>query len=366
MGLMDQTQENLLPGPDGDLRIRPAADGDKSAWDQYVLAHPDGMAYHRYAWGEAVREAYGHKPYYLFAEQDGRIRGVLPLIDFRVPLSGRTLTSLPFCDVGGALADHPPIETLLRTAAIHFAGRLGARGVMERRCRLRSAAPDAGGSAQNGKVVMKIHLPESAAALMQSLKSKLRSQANKPQREGLRACLGGAELIDDFYGIFTRNMRDLGSPVHSRKWIQAVVKAYGEAARVGVVYLADGRPAAAGIILLHGATISLPWASSLRQYNHLNPNMLLYRTFLAYGADHGFSIFDLGRSTPGEGTFRFKEQWGATPVPLTWVYHGGDGTEADGITRPGLLRQWAESAWRHCPMIFCNIAGPAIRRYVSL
>jgi FemAB-related protein (PEP-CTERM system-associated) len=274
------------------------------------------------------------------------------------------LTSLPFCDVGGVLADHAGIEAALQAAARRYVEQVGARGVAERSCRLGNVTFT--DTAANVKVIMAMRLPESSTALLAGLKSKLRSQVNKPQREGLRACLGGADLLDHFYPVFARNMRDLGSPVHSRKWISAVVAAYGEAARVGVVYLADGKPVAGGIILLHGKKISIPWASSLRRYNTLNPNMLLYWTFLAYGADHGFTVFDFGRSTLGEGTYRFKEQWGAKPVPLIWTYFRTDGTKLSGIARPGRLRRWAESVWRHAPLPFCNFVGPGIRRYLSL
>ncbi|MEZ5583585.1 MAG: GNAT family N-acetyltransferase [Candidatus Competibacteraceae bacterium] len=66
--------------------------------------------------------------------------------------------------------------------------------------------------------------------------------------------------------------------------------------------------------------MEIPWASSLRKYNSLSPNMLLYWSVLEFACKKGYRIFDFGRSTPGEGTYRFKEQWGAKPVQLYWHY----------------------------------------------
>ena len=67
-------------------------------------------------------------------------------------------------------------------------------------------------------------------------------------------------------------------------------------------------------------TLYNPWASSLRQYSKYSPNMLLYWKMLEFACDNGFNYFDFGRSSLDEGTYKFKKQWGASPVPLPWQY----------------------------------------------
>jgi lipid II:glycine glycyltransferase (peptidoglycan interpeptide bridge formation enzyme) len=139
--------------------------------------------------------------------------------------------------------------------------------------------------------------------------------------------------------------------------------------RVAVVYASDGKPAAAGIILLHPKTVANPWASSLSCYDRWKPNMLLYWTFLAFAADNGFNYFDFGRSTPGEGTWRFKEQWGAVSQPLFWYEMKETGknihppNNSMGSTRN---RQSAAALWRKLPAVATNCLGPRIRKYISL
>jgi hypothetical protein len=71
------------------------------------------------------------------------------------------------------------------------------------------------------KVRMILSLPDSSDALMKSFKSKLRSQIRRPVKDGLYSRIGSGELLDDFYFVFAKNMRDLGSPVHSRDLIDA-------------------------------------------------------------------------------------------------------------------------------------------------
>jgi len=207
---------------------------------------------------------------------------------------------------------------------------------------------------------------------MSSFKSKLRSQVNKPGRDGLIARLGGIELIEAFYTIFAENMRDLGSPVHSKNWLHNILQYYNEKAKCGVIFLPDKTPVAAGIILCHDRTVSIPWASSLKRFNRFNPNMLLYWSFLRFAADNRYCFFDFGRSTPGEGTYKFKAQWGAKPQSLNWdrweigknKFHR---VNIGGIQNStGRSRVIAEKIIRKMPLQIATFFGSRLRKYISL
>ena len=328
--------------------------------------HPEGLAYQLFAWQQAVNNAYGFEYLSLLGEDDGRICGVLPLVHFRLPLRGNSLISLPYCDAGGVLADSPGVARQL----LQFAEAESVRDGNVLELRSSKELPVAHASSTD-KVRILLELPGSADELLAGLKSKLRSQVKKPLRDGLTAKLGGAELVEQFYTIFARNMRDLGSPVHSLCWIESVVSAYGENCRVGVVYTPDGVPAAAGIILLHRQTVSIPWASALREFNRLNPNMLLYWTFLSFAADNGYRIFDFGRSTPGEGTYRFKQQWGAQPKPLYWYRLPDNGKQENSAVaeeRKSKLntRDLLSGLWQKLPVPVATTLGSQVRKYISL
>lgn len=346
------------------MNIRLASDSDQAAWDAYVLAHPDALAYHQYAWQRAVTEAYGFASCSLVAEAGCRLSGVLPLVEFKVPLRGCTLVSLPYCDAGGPLADCAEVAETLLEAARSLTVERGAQAL---EIRYANRLPGRHGAVVLQKVRMLLPLPESGEALLSGFKSDLRYKANKPLREGLTFRLGGEELVADFYRVFAENMRDLGSPVHSQGWIEAIVRNYGAASRVAVVYTPAGAPAAGGVLLLHGSKGVVPWASALRRFNPLSPNMLLYRNLLTTAADNGCRVFDFGRSTPGEGTWRFKKQWGAQPVPLDWRRWSrwGD-TPAAGSARSVWARRQAERLWQHFPLSVSSRLGPRLRRYVSL
>ena len=344
------------------LTIKAATVSDKEAWDNYVLSHPDGIAYQLFAWKESIEKAYKFKACYLLARNNRRIKGVLPLIIFKLPFSKKKLISLPYCDAGGPLADDTLIERALFQKSLEIA--------QSAEVSIRSTKPFAdlpsGTTINQQKARMLLNLPDASDLLLAGLKAKVRSQVKKAYKNGLTSTLGSLNLLPDFYSVFSENMRDLGSPVHSRKWIHAILKYYGNRAHAAVVYTSYGEPAAAGIILCHPRAVSIPWASSLRRFNKLNPNMMLYWTFLKFAADNGYPAFDFGRSTPGEGTFRFKKQWGARPEYLHWGdFKQGRQLPFSGSSVSG-NRRLAESFIMHLPVRAATALGTAARKYIPL
>ena len=347
------------------ITIRRAEQVDQKLWDDYVLTHPLGGPYHLFAWKQAIERAYYHECPYL-AAQDGQgvIRGIFPLALMKPPLLRPVLVSLPFCDYGGVLSDGPEAARELVAHALELAG--AHRAEPDIRCP--QPMPQLGElplfAVSNHKVRMVLDLPGSAGELWDGFKSKLRSQIRKPGKEGLEFRLGSLELIDEFYAVFRRNMKELGSPVHARQWFESVLDAFGESARVGAVYH-RGRAVAAGMVLECGRTLTVPWASTLREHNHLSPNMLLYWGFLEYACEAGFRRFDFGRSTPDEGTYRFKQQWGARPKPLFWYSPAGRRAKPAPATNNN-ARRMAEKAWSRLPQAVADTLGPRVRKFISL
>lgn len=349
------------------VRVREATESDRGAWDRYVEAHGNASPYHRFAWLTALEKGYGTATRRVVAEDSrGAIRGVLPAALVKRPFGRGRLCSLPYCDLGGALADSGAIEAeLLR--------RLQRDALP---CELRETStwapltPEAPQPAPAGaKARLVLGLPGSSEALFDSFRSKHRSQIRKAEKNGLRADTGnGPGRVESFYPVYARNMRDLGSPPHSKRWFSAIAEAYAEHCSIGLVYLGT-EVIGAGLVLRNGSRAAIPWASTIRDYNRLAPNMLLYWTLLAEAADAGLAHFDFGRSTVGEGTYRFKTQWGAEPVPLLWRTLEPGSTASAAAPRAhgaGALRGAAEATWRKLPLGMTVFLGARVRPWISL
>ena len=348
--------------------IRLATNRDQDKWDEYVLSHPDASPYHLFAWKRAVEDAYKHKGIYLMADDDGVLKGVLPLVYLKPLLLTGQLVSLPFCDLGGVLSESKEIGELLISEAVSLVKKLKAKCI-EFRNNTPTHETQVNGlqiMTQSHKVSMILELGKSSDLLWDSFKSKLRSQIRKAEKNGLQFIWGNKDQMNDFYQLFCQNMRDLGSPVHSKEWFNMIIWHYDHNAKLGLVYY-DNKPIGGGIILVAGKKVCVSWASTLREHNKLSPNMLLYWNFLKYSADNGYNKFDFGRSTPDEGTYKFKLQWGSEPKPLYWDNMTINGRKTKQVTtQTSSKREKVEQLWQKLPLPVANYLGPSIRKYISL
>ncbi|MCI5207271.1 MAG: FemAB family PEP-CTERM system-associated protein [Candidatus Electrothrix sp. ATG2] len=349
------------------IEITAATDKDQPEWDLFVHSCSNASPYHLFAWGKTITQAYHHKKVYLLARQGGEVVGVLPMVHLQFPFLLNELVALPFCDVGGSLAVNSDVEGQLIAEAKKWGERLNVTKIQVRGPIYNKLETDANFTPMmNNKVRMLLSLPDSSEKLMAGFKSKLRSQIRKSEKNGVVFRWAGEEGVGAFYSVFCDNMRMLGSPVHSRRLFHAVMDNYGENAYVGLTEF-EGRCIGAGLILSTDQQTAIPWASTLRQYNKLAPNMLLYWNFLKYAADNNKKIFDFGRSTENEGTFRFKKQWGAQPVPLSWYATVKNNQKMSGQKKSeGAVREKVTDIWRKIPLPVANFLGPQLRKYINL
>ncbi len=338
--------------------VRLATDDDAEIWDNYVFASENAESYHPYEWRKLFERVYGHNCYYYLAEDEsGQLCGVLPLVQLNSRLFGNFLVSVPGFNYAGTLADNDVVRELLIASAWDQAKRLGASHIeLRHNSNVKISLPF-----RDDKVAMRLPLPDSCDSLWSGFPSKLRAQIRRPTKEGATCDEGGVELVDDFYKVFSRNMRDLGTPVFPRELFVEMCRSFPETTRVFVVRL-DGIACAAGITYGFRERLEIPSASSLREYNRASVNMLLYWTVLQYAIREGYSLFDFGRSTVNEGTFRFKKQWGAEPDPLCWHYRLPDGEEIPRINPQNPKFRLATKLWQKLPVGFANVLGPHIVR----
>ena len=92
--------------------------------------------------------------------------------------------------------------------------------------------------------------------------------------------------------------------------------------------------------------------------------MLLYWNILKFACEHGYKQFDFGRSTPNEGTHRFKKQWGSQPVQSYWQYWLASGNEMPELNPHNPKYELAIKTWRRLPLALTKFLGPHIVKYL--
>jgi len=342
------------------MGIRSYQEEDKKKWEEYVAVSGNATAYHQLGWKHVVETSFGHRTRYLLSEDaEGRIDGILPMVQLNSLLFGNFFVSLPYFNYGGICADQAECAGPLLQEAIRIAREEGAEHL-----EIRETAPlDGGLPCKLAKVSMRLGLPDSPEALWRSFPSKLKSQVRKPQKEGFSVRVGGEEELDSFYRVFSMNMRELGTPVYPKAFFQEIMRAFPQSTSICVVR-SSAKPVAAGFLVGFKSTMEIPWASSLREYNRLAPNMLLYWSALSFASERGYKVFDFGRSTPGEGTYQFKAQWGATPIPLYWYYWMRESGPLPEINPKNRKYRLAIEIWKRLPLPITQMVGPRIVRNI--
>ena len=154
-------------------------------------------------------------------------------------------------------------------------------------------------------------------------------------------------------------MRDLGSPPHSKYFIQNILEYFPDKSWITVIHL-NKVPVAAGLLIKNGNTLDIPLASTIRRANPYSVNMMLYWEVLRIAINKGFSNFDFGRSSKDSGTFRFKKQWGTTPRQLYMHYWLDKNNEMPLLNPSNPKYALLINVWKRLPVGLASLIGPRI------
>ncbi|MBN2320619.1 MAG: FemAB family PEP-CTERM system-associated protein [Acidobacteria bacterium] len=329
------------------------------SWDTYVKNHSDGSVFHLAAWQRLILASFKHQPYFLFAEgPEKNIVGILPLFLVQSRLFGRMLISIPQAAYGGILADNDSIAGILLEKAQEITRRekvefLELRNFLNPLDKSHLKAKDL-------YVTFRQELFSDPEKNFLSIPRKTRAEC----REGIKNGLEFRENeigIDGFYRIYSRNVRDLGTPVFSKKLFSNGFREFGDNCRIFSVHL-KAKPVAAVWTLFYKDEILPYYGGSIREYNRIGVNNFMYWMLMKYGCENGYRIFDFGRSKKGTGSFNFKKRWGMTMTDLPYQYDLVNGQSLPDTSPLNPKFAMAIKLWSRMPLCVANTLGPIISR----
>lgn len=343
----------------GPIRVCECSEDDQQRWDAYVTNHPHSALYHLYGWRDLITRSFDHETHYWSAlDEEGRVVGILPLVRLQSRLFGDFSVSLPYFNYGGVLASSEEARAALLAKAGHYGNEAGLSHV-----ELRHTSAIENWAVREDKASMVLRLPTSKEELSKRIGSKVRAQVRQAQKHNHTVEIGGADLLDSFYQVFARNMRDLGTPVYSKIFFANILEQWQDRTSLVVVRV-SGRPVAAAFLIGYKEMLEIPWASTLRSANAMNMNMLLYWEVLSLAIKQGYDYFDFGRSSVEAGTYQFKKQWGAKPVQHFWHYWLPEGAQLPRLSPDNPKYRLAIACWRKLPLAVTTSVGPHIVKHL--
>jgi FemAB-related protein (PEP-CTERM system-associated) len=338
------------------INIRSMEDRDATAWDAFVLSHPNGTFFHRVGWRNIFRSVFRLDPRYLIAERDTGIVGVLPLVLQRSLLFGTALISLPFCVEGGPLTSDNEAEAALIGAAIDFQSEIGAPYL-----EFRSRKAMRGGWTSRKDLYATFSRPLSPddKENLQAIPRKQRAVVRKTLESALRSEPNGN--IGEVFHVYAESVRNLGTPVFPKRYFSVLLETFGKDCDT-LTIKENGVPVSAVLSFYHRDTV-LPYyggGTSLARRNGAND--FLYWEVMRHAAANGYRRFDFGRSKVGTGAFAFKKNWGFVPEWLEYEYHFLPGHSMPDKNPLNPKYALMIQAWKKLPLPVANFLGPWLIR----
>ena len=340
------------------MTIKLLSNNKLQLWDGFIDSHPQGTIFHRSEWKEIVERTFGYKSYYFLAEENGEIKGALPLFHAKGWLAGNSLISTPFAVYGGALARDASTHASLVDEAKKLSQKLGARYV-ELRYQTKSPLT---------KLVTKESLyatfiksmPAAINDIYEELPKEARRMVRKGRKNGLEIKFENDKL-DQFYDIYARSVQKFGTPVFSKKLFKNCMQVFKENANILFVYKEDR--AIAAVLSFYYKDAVLPYYSGmLSEAKNLAPHNLMYLTLMEHARERGYSIFDFGRSKLGTGAAKFKENMGFDASPLPYQYYLQNGEELPNKNQTNPQYTMALNIWKRMPLGLTKVIGPHVVR----
>jgi len=337
------------------MQIKTLTDQSAGLWDDYVNAHPEATFFHLSAWRQVLEQAYGHPCHYLYAEADGKIRGVLPLAHLRSRLFANALVSTPFCVYGGVLSDDGEARLSLEKAATGLAGELKV-DYLEYRY-LRQPASDR--PAKDLYVTFRRQLDPDPEANLKAVPRKQRAMIRKGIKAGLESVIDPG--VDRFYELYAESVRNLGTPVFPKRYFETLKRIFADACEILVVEH-QGVPVA-GVMNFYFRDQVLPYyGGGVAAARNLKANDFMYWEVMRRAVEKGVKLYDFGRSKRGTGSYRFKTHWGFEPQPLHYQYELIEAGELPDVNPLNPKYQLFIKAWRKLPLPVSKIVGPWLAR----
>jgi serine/alanine adding enzyme len=325
-------------------------------WQRYLQTSPQATFAHELGWRNVVAKTYEHTPYYFMAMEGHSVEGVLPLFLIRSRVFGKFLATAPYLSYGGLLAKDPTVASALVNAASELAQAVRAKYVEIRG--LQQVGHTL--SLKNKYCTLVLPLTSSAETLWKQFEGRARKAVSKARRSGL-AVVRGHHLVEVFAEVLSRHMRDLGTPFHRTPFYRNILAEFPDQSEILMVHRA-GQYLGGLLLVTSKGTISPLYGGALTEYRLLSPMSLLIWETIRYGCEQGFACLDFGRSRWESGTFLFKRQWAARPIPLSYEYHLADGVQIPDVDPTNPRYRILVSAWRHLPLCLTKAIGPLVIR----
>jgi len=321
-------------------------------WDEFVENTSSATFFHKAGWKEVIEKAFGHDTYFLYTEHNGKITGILPLVHIKSFLFGNSLSSCAFCVYGGIIANDEQSYTELDKKACELAEELAVDHLeMRNRTQITPERPY-----KELYVTFRKELAADEEKNMLAIPRKQRAVIRKGIKAGLVSEID--QGIDRFYQAYSESVRNLGTPVFSKKYFVILKDVFKDQCEILTIVDKKGLLIASVMSFYFKNEVSPYYGGGTAHARSVQGNDFMYWEVMRRAVAKEIKIFDYGRSKEGTGSYRFKKHWGFEPKPLYYEFHLVKSDSIPDINPLNPKYQVFIAAWKRLPLSVSQIVGP--------
>ena len=322
-------------------------------WDAFVDSHAEGTIFHRTGWKTAIEKAFGHGMYYLLAESEGAIQGLLPLGHVKSRIFGNALISTPFAVYGGVIAGSATARLALEKAAEDLALELGVDYL-----ELRNQQPSREDwPTKDLYVTFRKEIDPDPEKNLKAIPRKQRAMVRKGIQSDLKSEVD--DDLDRFFDIYAESLHNLGTPVFPKRYFRALLDVFGKDCEILTV--TNGGRAVASVLSFFFRDEVLPYyGGGTAEARQLKANDFMYWEVMRRASLRGIRVFDYGRSKRETGSYSFKKNWGFVPESLAYQYLLVKADEVPNVSPVNPRYRLLVSLWKRLPLWVSKALGPLV------
>jgi predicted N-acyltransferase len=330
-------------------------------WDDLLLTTDRATFFHTTAWARVLSESYGYKPLYFAIIDNGKLAGLIPVMEIDSFLTGKRGVSLPFTDACHSLADTTAVFQALIRRLTEYGNHAGWKYI-----EFRGGGDFIGGVPSCEEYFTHIlDMDGDEEGLFKSFRGNIRNEIRKSQKEGITvSLLHTREAMTTFYHMHCRTRRGHGLPPQPWSFFENIYE-HVIVSRQGFVALADyhGIAFAGAVYFLFQDCALYKFSASERRFQHLQANKLLMWEAIRWFCRNGFHSLDFGRSDPANtGLLQFKRGWRATE---TRVANYRFDLKQNAFSADGGNIKSSYSVCKVLPLPVLRLAGRVLYRHVG-
>ncbi len=304
-------------------------------YTQFLLEQHSSLLYYSVKFKNLLKELLGCRDSYLLATEDGKIRGILPLM-YTESDRGRVYNSLPYYGSnGGILANDDSA----------YSGLIGAYN--EIACSESSVASTLIGNPfcqqdfsairynftdhRIGQLTKLVCENDPWDEIMRKIDASARRNVKKALREGVTVDVDHVQM-DRLREMHQDNIRTIGGLPKTDAFFSLITRHFVPCQDFDL-YVAkkDGDVIACLLLFYFNQTVEYYTPAVDHEYRSIQPLSLILMTAMSDAARRGFVWWNWGGTwTSQTGVYRFKKKWGAIEKPYSYYTQLNDPSLLDG------------------------------------